>query len=98
MNKIINKFLLTVDKFLPEFHLKQPGFTYSGDVPFTKYCKRFTEIVNLKHLYRHALDKACFVHDAAYSDSKYLAKITISDKTLKDKIHKTSRNRKYDGY
>ena len=31
MNKIIfiNKFLLTGDKFMPELHLKQPGFTYS---------------------------------------------------------------------
>ena len=27
MNKIINKFLLTGDKFMPELHLKQPGFT-----------------------------------------------------------------------
>ena len=24
MNKIINKFLLTRDKFMPEWHLKQP--------------------------------------------------------------------------
>ena len=30
MNKIINKFLLTGDKFMPQFHLKQPGFTYSS--------------------------------------------------------------------
>ena len=28
MNKIINKFLLTGVKFMPELHLKQPGFTY----------------------------------------------------------------------
>ena len=28
MNKIINKFLLTGDKFMPELHLKQHGFTY----------------------------------------------------------------------
>ena len=27
MNKIINKFLLTGDKFMLELHLKQPGFT-----------------------------------------------------------------------
>ena len=26
MNKIINKFLLTGDKFMPELHLKQPAF------------------------------------------------------------------------
>ena len=26
MNKIVNKFLLVGDKFMPEMHLKQPGF------------------------------------------------------------------------
>ena len=36
MNKIINKFLLTGDKFLPELYLKKPGFTYSACGPFTK--------------------------------------------------------------
>ena len=36
MNKIINKFLLVGDKFMPEIHLKQPGFTYSACYPFTK--------------------------------------------------------------
>ena len=30
MNEIINKFLLVGDKFMPEMHLKQPGFTYSA--------------------------------------------------------------------
>ena len=35
MNKIINKFLLTGDKFMPELQLKQPGFTYSASGPFT---------------------------------------------------------------
>ena len=29
MNKIINKFLLTGDKFLPELLLNQPGIAYS---------------------------------------------------------------------
>ena len=37
MNKIINKFLLTGDKFMPEMRLKQPGFTYSARRPFTKH-------------------------------------------------------------
>ena len=30
MNKIINKFLLEGDKFMPEMHLRQPGFNYSA--------------------------------------------------------------------
>ena len=35
MNDIINKFLLAEDTFMPEMHLKQPGFTYSTCAPFT---------------------------------------------------------------
>ena len=40
MNEIVNKFLLAGDKFMPEMHLKQPGFTYSACGPFTKKKKR----------------------------------------------------------
>ena len=72
MNKIIDRFLLTWDKFTPELHLKQPGFNYSACGPFTKYHERihkFRETGNLKHLCRNELDKTCFPHDAAYSDS-----------------------------
>ena len=36
MNEIVNKFLLVGDKFMPEMHLKQPGFTYSASAPFIK--------------------------------------------------------------
>ena len=36
MNNINNKFLLTGDKFMPETHLKKPGFTYSACGPYTK--------------------------------------------------------------
>ena len=75
MNKIINKFLLTGDKFKPELHLKQSGFTNGVCGPFTEHgerIQRFREISNLKHLYRNELDKPCFAHDAAYSDSKNL--------------------------
>ena len=36
MNEIANKFLLADDKFMPEMHLKQPGFTYSACGLFTK--------------------------------------------------------------
>ena len=36
MNEIINRFLLAGDKFMPEMHLKQPGFTYSVCRSFTK--------------------------------------------------------------
>ena len=36
MNEIMNKFLLVGDKFVPEMHLKQPSFTYSGCSQFIK--------------------------------------------------------------
>ena len=36
MIELVNKLLLTEDKFMPETHLKQPGFTYSACGPFTK--------------------------------------------------------------
>ena len=40
MNEIIKKFLLAGDKFMPEIHLKQPGFTYSACGTFTKNKER----------------------------------------------------------
>ena len=36
MNEIVNKFLLVGDKCMPEMLLKQPVFTYSACVLFTK--------------------------------------------------------------
>ena len=40
MNERVNKFLLAGDKFMPEMHLKQLGFTYSACGPFTKNKER----------------------------------------------------------
>ena len=40
MNEIVTKFLLPGDKFMPELHLKQLGFTYSTCDPFNKNKKR----------------------------------------------------------
>ena len=54
MNNIINKFLLTGDKFMLELHLKQPGLSCSTCGPFTRHDKgiqKFREIDSLKHLY-----------------------------------------------
>ena len=44
------------------------------------------------------LDKACFTHDAAYSDSKDLTKTTIADKILKNKAFDIAKDPKHDGY
>ena len=40
MNEIVNTFLLGGDKFMPEMHLKQPGFFYSACGSFTKNKER----------------------------------------------------------
>ena len=67
----MNNLLSTGDKFIAELHLKQPEFTYSSCGQFTKHrerIKKLKETGNLKHLHRNELDKACFTHDAAYSD------------------------------
>ena len=45
MNEIVNKFLLVDDTFMPEMHLKQPGFTYSAWGPFTKNKKRIDKFM-----------------------------------------------------
>ena len=34
----MNKFVLTGDRFIPDLHLGQPGFTQSAWGLFTKYC------------------------------------------------------------
>ena len=101
MNEIVSTFLLTGDKLMPEMHLKQPGFTYSACVPFTKNKERiekFMQTGNTDFIYRNELDKACFQHDMVYGKSKDLTKRTQSDKVLRDKAFKIANDPKYDGY
>ena len=79
MNEIVNKLLLLGDKFIPEKHLKQPGFTYSVCGPFTKNkerIKKFMQTGNTNFIYKNELDKAFFQHDMAYGKSKDLTKRT----------------------
>ena len=69
MNKIVNKFLLAGDTFMPEMKWKQSGFTYSTFSPFTKNkerIKKIKETGDSRQIYRNELDKACFPHDMAY--------------------------------
>ena len=62
MNKIVNKFLLAGDKFMPEMHLKQPGFTYSACGPFTKNKERIQKFKETQTIFtkmnfiRHAFN------------------------------------------
>ena len=101
MNEIVNNFLLAGDKFMPEMHSKQPGFTYSACGPLTKNKERtqiFKETGDTSYIYKNELDKACFQHDMAYGDFKDLKRRTFSDKVLRDKAFNIAKNRKYDGY
>ena len=102
MNEIINKFLLAGDKFKPEMHLKQPGFTYSTCGPFTKNKERmqkFKETGATSYIYKNELDKACFQYDMAYGDFKdntYVdSKKEVNDKYPKFKVGGHVRISKY---
>ena len=52
MNEIVNKFLLVGNKFMPEMHFREPGFTYSACGPFTK---NKDEYKNLKEQEIHSI-------------------------------------------
>ena len=96
MNKIVvNKFLLAGGKFMPEMHLRQPGFIYISCEPFTKNKERmqkFKETEDWGYIYQNKLDKACFQHDAAYEN---LTRRTTSDKISHDKAFSSATNPKY---
>ena len=73
MNEIVNKLLLSGDKFMPEMPLGWLGFTYSGHGPFTKNkerIKKFKQTGSSRYIYLNKLDKACFEHDMVYGDFK----------------------------
>ena len=101
MNGIVNKFLLPGDKFLPEMHLKQPGFTDSACGPVTKNKERiekFMKTGKTVFIYKNDLDKACFQHDMVYGESKDLARRTQSDKVLINKALEIASIPKFNGY
>ena len=44
MTEIVDKFLLAEAEFLPEMHLRQPGFTHNVCGPFTKKQRKNTKV------------------------------------------------------
>ena len=59
MNEIMNKFLLVGEKFMPEMHLKEIGFTYSACSLFTKNKERtekFMQTGNTDFIYKNKLE------------------------------------------
>ena len=90
MSKIVKTFFLARDNFMAELHLLHPGFTCSTCGPFSKHrwrIQKFKQTGDLNYIHKNELDKACFARDAAYSDSKDLAKKIILDKILKDRAY-----------
>ena len=86
MNELANTFLLAGNKFMPEIHLKQPGFTYSACGPFTKNQERIEKFMQTgitDFSYKDDFDKACFQHDMAYGKYNNLNKRTQQDIELK---------------
>ena len=84
---------------MPKMHLKQLGFTYSACGPLTKNkrIQKFKE-TGYTNIYKNELDKACFQHDLAYGDFKYLARRSTSDKVLRNNASNIAESPKYDGY
>ena len=65
MNEIVDKFLLARDKFMPEMHLRQPGFTYSVCEPFTKNKERiqkFKETGDSRYTINEIVNKFLLAH------------------------------------
>ena len=86
---------------MPEMHLRQPGFIYISCEPFTKNKERiqkFKETEDSGYIYQNKLDKACFQHDVAYGNFKYLTRRTSSDKISHHKAFSNATNPKHDGY
>ena len=101
MNEIVNKFLLVGDKFMPEMHLRQPGFTCSACGTFTKNkerIKKFKETGDSRYIFQNELDKACFQHGMAYGGFKDLNRKTFAEKVLRDKPFNIAKDPRYDGY
>ena len=86
---------------MPEMHLRQAQFTYSACGPFTKHKQRiqkFKETGDTNYILKNELDKTCFAHDVAYSDSKDLTKRIVTDKIFRDQAFNIAKDPKYDGY
>ena len=64
---MINKFVLTGDKFMFEMHFRQPRFTCSTCEPFIENKERNSKVKkkteDSRYIYQNELDKVCFQND-----------------------------------
>ena len=91
MNKIVIKFLLAGDTFMPEMYLRQPGFNIVLRDHLQKAKKEYK---NLK-ICQKKLHKACFRHDMADGD---LSRRKTPDKMFRDRGFNITKNANYDEY
>ena len=86
---------------MPETHFKDLKVgTYSACGPFTRHKDRINKFIyagDTNYIYKNELDKACFAHDAAYSDFKDIKNRIAADKILKDKAYEIAKDPKYYG-
>ena len=78
MSEIVNSFLLSGDKFVPEMHLNGSGFAYSACAPFPKIneiIEKFMQTGNTDYIYKNDLHKS----------DEDVNKRTKSEKVLRDK-------------
>ena len=83
MNEIVNRFLSTGDKLLPEMHLQQPGYTYSACGPITKNKKTIWKFKETRYSY--------FQHEMAYGGFIDLTGRTPPHKIWHDKAYWVSK-------
>ena len=76
MNNIIDEFLLTGEKLMPQSHLTQSGFTYSTCGPFTIHHERI----------KKWLDNNVLMYETHNEGKSVVAESFI--RTLKGKIYK----------
>ena len=82
---------MAVDKFMPEMHLRQPGFTYSAYGSFSKnkeQIEKFKVKGYWKCVDRNEIHKVCFQHDMPYVDFKGLPRRTVAHKISCNKAFK----------
>ena len=82
-------------------HLRQPGFTCSACRPFTENKERIQKINetgDFRYIHQNELDEACFKNNIVFGDFKDLPRRAASDKLLRDKMFRTAKYPKYDGY
>ena len=103
----MNKFLLARDKFIPEIHSVQFGFTYSG--PFTK--KHVNHL--LRRTKEYKISKKQDIHDIFNKMNQVTVDLNVTQvteilklypeeqiliKNYTDKTINIAKNTKYDGY